>query len=125
MWVWVWLRVGVVCTHAGMCALFLVQNWFVVGFITRICKAKKRMGDSAISRHDAESIIHVRLAHIRKASGAQGGGLEVEVDEGEMYAHPSQFVSRVFVVSACAPLADKVCTHACARTHTQHTHTHK
>jgi hypothetical protein len=36
-----------VCT--GMCSLFLVQNWFFLGFVTRICKAKKRMGDCVVS----------------------------------------------------------------------------
>jgi hypothetical protein len=40
-------------------------------------------------------------------AAAQGevGGLEIQ--EAEIYAHPTQFVSRVMVSSACAPLASQ------------------
>ena len=101
-----------------LCALFLLHNWFFLGVTTRVCKVKKRLFDPVVPRHDNESILHVKLLALRpaaelaggsgRAGGEEGGCGRVEavVEDAEVLAHATHFVSRVRVKPAGGGVAE-------------------
>ena len=84
-------------------ALFLMQNWFVLGIVSRACRPRKRMSNDIISRHDTETVLHVQLLAIQGGGGGGGGGMAAVVEEDEILVNACHFVTRVGMKAVSAP----------------------